>query len=78
MSLNQIRIVLVRPEEAGNVGAAARVDTRDPALIIFTTGSTGSPKPAMLCHESILIQNIGLGEAFEFGGDRRGRDCGVG
>lgn len=25
MSLNQIRIVLVRPEEAGNVGAAARV-----------------------------------------------------
>lgn len=25
MSLNQVRIVLVRPEEAGNVGAAARV-----------------------------------------------------
>ena len=25
MSLNRIRVVLVRPEEAGNVGAAARV-----------------------------------------------------
>ncbi|WP_300672784.1 class I adenylate-forming enzyme family protein [Desulfoluna sp.] len=30
---------------------------RDPALIIFTTGTTGDPKPALLCHENILINN---------------------
>jgi len=47
----------------------ARVGKRDPAVIIFTTGSTGSPKPAVLCHENILIQNIGLLVAFEMNAD---------
>jgi acyl-CoA synthetase (AMP-forming)/AMP-acid ligase II len=45
--------------------ARSLVEKRDPCLIIFTTGSTGSPKPALLCHENILIQNIGLAVAFE-------------
>lgn len=45
--------------------AREMVDKRDPCLIIFTTGSTGSPKPALLCHENILVQNIGLRVAFE-------------
>ena len=50
----------------GSVKKARKVvDKRDPCLIIFTTGSTGSPKPALLCHENILIQNIGLKVAFE-------------
>ncbi|HBV95512.1 MAG: AMP-dependent synthetase [Peptococcaceae bacterium BICA1-7] len=31
--------------------------TRDAALIIFTTGTTGAPKPAVLCHENIIAQN---------------------
>lgn len=44
--------------------AQKQVDKRDPILIIFTTGSTGYPKPALLCSENILIQNIGLGTAF--------------
>jgi len=45
----------------GSVRRARRkVEKRDPCLIIFTTGSTGSPKPALLCHEGILVQNIGL------------------
>ncbi len=30
---------------------------RTPALIIYTTGTTGEPKPALLCHENILVQN---------------------
>ena len=34
------------------------VDKRDPCLITFTTGSTGSPKAALLCHENILMQNV--------------------
>jgi acyl-CoA synthetase (AMP-forming)/AMP-acid ligase II len=35
----------------------AAVTARTPALIIFTTGTTGEPKPAVLCHENILVQN---------------------
>jgi len=37
----------------------------DGAQVIFTTGSTGSSKPALLCHENILVQNIGLAVGFE-------------
>lgn len=51
--------------------ARARLTSRSPALIIFTTGSTGSPKGALLCHENIILQNIGLMAAFRFTeGDR--------
>ena len=45
--------------------ARAQIGKRDACLIIFTTGSTGSPKAALLCHENILIQAIGLVVAFE-------------
>ncbi len=37
--------------------AHAQIDARTPALIIYTTGTTGEPKPAMLCHENIIVQN---------------------
>ena len=50
----------------GSVKRARRqVNKRDACLIIFTTGSTGSSKPALLCHENILVQNIGLAAGFE-------------
>ena len=45
--------------------ASKKTNKRDACLIIFTTGSTGSPKPALLCHENILVQNIGLVNAFQ-------------
>ncbi|KAL9651611.1 hypothetical protein ABK040_001556 [Willaertia magna] len=42
----------------------SNVTERTPAVIIFTTGSTGMPKAAVLCHENIVLQNIGLQQAF--------------
>ncbi|MFX0124336.1 MAG: class I adenylate-forming enzyme family protein [Candidatus Hodarchaeota archaeon] len=53
--------------------AQKQVDKHDPCLIIFTTGSTGFPKPALLSHENILVQNIGL--AVGFGMDERDIMC---
>jgi acyl-CoA synthetase (AMP-forming)/AMP-acid ligase II len=47
----------------------AAVREEDGALVIFTTGSTGSPKPALLSHRNITVQNMCLCGAF-FGGDR--------
>lgn len=40
----------------------------DGAQVIFTTGSTGRPKAALLTHRSITSQNLCLGTAFEFEG----------
>ncbi|HSW49420.1 MAG TPA: AMP-binding protein, partial [Bryobacteraceae bacterium] len=51
------------------VADAVRED--DPAQVIFTTGSTGSPKPALLSHRNITCQNLCLGTAFGFGEDTR-------
>jgi acyl-CoA synthetase (AMP-forming)/AMP-acid ligase II len=43
----------------------------DGAQAIFTTGSTGSPKPALLSHRGIACQNLCLGTAFGFGPGQR-------
>jgi acyl-CoA synthetase (AMP-forming)/AMP-acid ligase II len=51
--------------------AAAQVDAKTPALIIYTTGTTGAPKPAMLCHETILVQNEVLKRGTGMGEDTR-------
>lgn len=63
---SDIKKIFIKNLFSGAVKKARQlVEKRDPCLIIFTTGSTGSPKPALLCHENILIQNIGLAVAFE-------------
>lgn len=36
----------------------------DPALIVFTSGSTGYPKPALLSHRNIICQNMCVSSAF--------------
>lgn len=33
------------------------LDKRDPHIIIFTTGTTGFPKPALICNENTIINN---------------------
>jgi fatty-acyl-CoA synthase len=64
--VRDIKRVAIVATLLGRVGRARRrVGPRDPVLLIFTTGSTGSPKPALLCHENVLVQNIGLAVAFE-------------
>jgi len=47
------------------------VSEHDGAQVIFTTGSTGSPKPALLSHRGITCQNLCLGTAFGFGPGQR-------
>jgi acyl-CoA synthetase (AMP-forming)/AMP-acid ligase II len=42
----------------------AKVGGKDPVMIVFTTGSTGFPKPAMLKNEGIICQNMCLAKAF--------------
>jgi len=60
-----LRAVSITPVTGGDVGE------NDGAQVIFTTGSTGSPKPALLSHRGIACQNLCLGRAFAFGPDQR-------
>ena len=61
-----IKKIFIKSLFTGSVKKARKLVTkRDPCLIIFTTGSTGSPKPGLMCHENITIQNIGLAVGFE-------------
>jgi acyl-CoA synthetase (AMP-forming)/AMP-acid ligase II len=50
--------------------ATARVSPSDGALVIFTTGSTGSPKPALLSHRNISCQAMCLSQALLHGSER--------
>jgi len=44
---------------------ANSVQETDGAQVIYTTGSTGLPKPALLTHRNITAQNMCLGGAFD-------------
>ncbi len=47
-----------------------RISENDGALVIFTTGSTGSPKPALLSHRNISCQSMCLSQALLHGSER--------
>jgi len=46
------------------VAATAGITENDGAQVIYTTGSTGFPKPALLSHRNITCQNMCLGGGF--------------
>lgn len=66
---NAARTALPAADAGAVAAASARITADDGALVIFTTGSTGSPKPALLSHRNVTVQNMCLSGAF-FGGDR--------
>ena len=58
--MNKKRLVWLKMKDLVTGGLKkiyATMNTRTPALIIFTTGTTGEPKPALLCHENMIVQN---------------------
>ncbi len=60
--------VLANPAESSLLATFTKtrdsIDEKDGALVIFTTGSTGYPKPALLSHRGITCQNMCLGHGF--------------
>ncbi|MGE5602559.1 MAG: class I adenylate-forming enzyme family protein, partial [Nitrososphaerales archaeon] len=55
------------PILAQYMAATGAITPGDGAMVIFTTGSTGYPKPALLSHENITVQNMCLGGWFSLG-----------
>jgi len=49
------------------IAATRAITPEDGAMVIFTTGSTGYPKPALLSHKNITVQNMCLGGWFSTG-----------
>ncbi|HEY4311847.1 MAG TPA: class I adenylate-forming enzyme family protein [Pirellulales bacterium] len=53
------------PELPAYLAAVAAVQETDGAQVIYTTGSTGFPKPALLSHRNITVQNMCLAGGFD-------------
>ncbi|MFW9895329.1 MAG: class I adenylate-forming enzyme family protein, partial [Candidatus Thorarchaeota archaeon] len=62
----EIKQAMENPESMNKfMNECVNVGEDDPIMIIFTTGSTGYPKPAMLTNKSITCQNMCLSKGFD-------------
>ena len=50
--------------------AKKAIKETDGCMVIYTTGSTGFPKPALLSHQGITAQNLCLGWGFNMNNDK--------
>ena len=69
--MNKPRLIWLKLRDmitGGLKKAYKSINKRTPALIIYTTGTTGEPKPALLCHENILVQNQILERGIDYKG----------
>ncbi len=67
---NEIIEAMKNPESMkGFMEECVKVEEEDPVMIVFTTGSTGWPKPAMLTNKSITCQNMCLAKGFDIEDD---------
>ena len=67
---NEIMEAMKNPESMkAFMEERAKVGEEDPVMIVFTTGSTGWPKPAMLTNKSITCQNMCLAKGFDIEDD---------
>ena len=67
---NEIIEAMKNPESMkGFMEECSKVGEEDPVMIVFTTGSTGWPKPAMLTNKSITCQNLCLAKGFDIEDD---------
>lgn len=62
---NEIVEAMKNPDSMKDfIAECAKIGEKDPVLIVFTTGSTGFPKPAMLTNIGITSQNMCLAKGF--------------
>jgi fatty-acyl-CoA synthase len=72
--MDKKRLVFLKLKDllAGRLKKAyAAVGPQTPAVVIYTTGTTGEPKPALLSHENIIVQNEILARGTGIGSDTR-------
>ncbi len=65
----EAKLILSEPEKSPEfkeyLAATSAVKETDGAQVIYTTGSTGFPKPALLSHRNITCQNMCLAAGFD-------------
>jgi long-chain acyl-CoA synthetase len=70
LELAQVSVLLADEDELpvdGEHAEIAKREARDPAAILFTSGTSGAPKGAVLTHGSLWAAAAGAGAAMAFG-----------
>jgi len=65
--INEVQELLKDDLIIAEIAEEIIVRENDSAQVVFTTGSTGYPKPALLSHRNITCQNMCLGAVFGLG-----------